>query len=134
MDSTAGYNNARCLFLDRTGTLDKLRKHTDAMVDSLLALLEEAGTKDVCLDTWSPERLAATACFYHNCVNDGVLALHVPRDCGADTPAAPRDNEPPVELSQPILPFLDPGKVQGRGFEDAHSRNTRYPTCVLVKR
>ena len=69
---------------------------------------------------WSPKRLAATACFQHKCVDGakdtgsrwrahvaglpnytpgdriedlGVLAVHVPHDCGADTPAAPRDQE-----------------------------------------
>ena len=131
-DSTAGYSNARFLRLQRTHTLDELRKRTDAMVDALLAFLQEAGAKHVCVDTWSPERLAATACFYHKCVDGakeegarwrahvagrthytpgdraediGVLAVHVPRDCGADTPAAPRDQEecPPLRRTPDAL-------------------------------
>ena len=119
-DSTAGYSNARFLGLHTTATLDELRTRTDAMVDSLLALLEEIGCKHACVGAWSPERLAGTACFQHKCVvgakdtgsrwrahvaglpnytpgdrieDLGVLAVHVPRDCGADTPAAPRDQE-----------------------------------------
>ena len=69
-DSAAGYSNARFLRLHTTSTLDELRTRTDAMVDSLLAFLEEIGSKHACVDAWSPERLAATACFYHKCVDD----------------------------------------------------------------
>ena len=69
-DSTAGYSNARFLSLHTTATLDELRRRTDAMVDSLLALLAEAGVKHACADAWSPERLAATACFHDKCIDD----------------------------------------------------------------
>ena len=68
-DSTAGYSNARFLGLHTTATLDELRARTSAMVDSLLALLEEIGCKHACVDAWSPERLAGTACFQHKCVD-----------------------------------------------------------------
>ena len=71
-DSTTEYNDARFLSLHNTTTLDKLRARTDAMVDSLVTFLEEIGFMYACADSWSPERFAATACFYHKCIEDDL--------------------------------------------------------------
>ena len=165
-DSAAGYSNARFLRLHTTSTLDELRTRTDAMVDSLLAFLEEIGSKHACVDAWSPERLAAAACFQRKCVDGakdtgsrwrahvaglpnytpgdriedlGVLAVHVPRDCGADTPAAWRDQEgcPPLRRTPDAL-----AKARARPWRRPWSsasyatkasvrtrRSTGTPTC-----
>ena len=168
-DSTAGYSNARFLRLHTTATLGELRTRTDAMVDSLLTFLGEIGSKHACAGSWSPERLAATACFYHTCVDGaqgtgsrwrahvagrpnytpgdriedlGVLAVHVPRDCGADTPAAPRDQEecPPLRRTPDALakgrarPWRRPWSSASYATKASvrTRRSTGTPTCITA--